>query len=130
MIYIIDKPSRAIAVSHVVMGLPVGMSVEVKEYKPRRSTAQNRCMWKWYSELAKHTGHEAETLHEMMKVRVLGTRMVEVGDKTYEVPNSTTKLGVKEMARFLEAIEALGRQLDCPLSRDDEYNLAMGRMRE
>jgi hypothetical protein len=129
MMYIIktaEDRARAVEAVRHIQATPV-MAVEITEYRPNRSNAQNRLLWKWYRHLEAVTGNDSETLHEQMKIKVLGMRPVEVNGITVMVPKSTTKLKVDEMTRFLEAVEALGLQLGVPLSHDDEYNLAMGR---
>lgn len=121
-----DDRARAVEAVRHIQANPL-LSVEIAEYKPQRSKAQNRLMWKWLDIIAKYMGEESEKLHEQTKIRVLGLREVDVDGKTYLIPKSTTKLHVDEMTRYLEAIEALGNQLGLTMTRDDEYNLAMGR---
>lgn len=129
MLYIIrtkDDRERAAKAVMAITSQPL-MAVDIEEYKPNRSKAQNRLLWKWYRILEEYTGTDSETLHEQMKIRVLGMRPVTVNDIQVMVPKSTTKLKVNEMTKFLEAVEVLAANYNVTLSRDDEYNLSMGR---
>lgn len=134
--YIIDsKEKRALAASFVssIKSHPL-MQVEVKEYKPHRSQAQNRLMWMWYGIISKDVGLTTEELHEQMKARVLGYVEVDVPQKLHgfmghvrrmAIPRSTTKLGVQEMTTFLEAILSLAGELGIALPHPDDYRYAM-----
>lgn len=130
-----NKEDRARAVSFVssIRAQPV-MQVEVKEYKPNRSQAQNRLMWMWYGIIARDLGNTPEELHEQMKSRVLGFVEVEVPEKLkgfmghvrrMAIPRSTTKLGTQEMTSFLEAVERLAGELGITLPHPDDYQYAM-----
>lgn len=134
--FIIDsKEKRLIATSFVshIKGHPV-MQVEVKPYKAHRSQAQNRLMWMWYGVIAKDLGMTPEELHEVMKARVLGFVEVDIpralkGDKPMAsriaIPRSTTSLNSGEMTNYLEAIDALARELGIILPHPDDYRFAM-----
>jgi hypothetical protein len=124
---ITSKEQRAKAAEYVakLRANPI-MIVEVKEYKKNRSTAQNRLLWMWYNIIAKDQGNTPEELHEAMKVRVLGVERKVVAGQELIMPKSSTKLTTAEMTSFLEAIEALARQLNIILPRPDDYMYAMG----
>jgi hypothetical protein len=124
---ITSKEQRAKAAEYVakLRANPI-MIVEVKEYKKNRSTSQNRLLWMWYGIIAKDQGNTPEELHEAMKVRVLGVERKVVAGQELIMPKSSTKLTTAEMTSFLEAIEALARQLNIILPRPDDYMYAMG----
>lgn len=93
--------------------------ITVSEWKPKRSLCQNRLMWKWLSELSDQTGNDVDALHEYFKRRFLGCDSLEVMGEVVEIPKSTTKLKVGEMAGYLTKIEqeavSNGYQLTIPV---------------
>lgn len=128
MFFIIDSKEARKRVADYVARLTASplMCVEVKPYKKNRSVAQNRLLWLFYSEIAKHIGTTPEELHEEMKVRVLGVEQKVILGKEIIQPKSTTKLDVQGMTNFLEAVEALARELNVVLPIPDDYGYAMG----
>jgi len=101
-------------------------SVEIKPYKKNRSKAQNRLMWQMYNAIDIQTSTPADEIHEQMKVSVLGVDKRIVSGQPLIIPKSTTNLNTKEMTHFLQAIEALAKDLGVRLPTNDEYNYAMG----
>lgn len=130
------KAIRENAVRHL-LELPSDQvyEVEVKPFKRTRSTAQNRLMWAWLTEIKKHihetTGqiYGSEDLHEYFKSRFLPSSQVNIGGKVYWVPASTTKLSTSEMTDYLTTIEAYcATDLDLILEKPQGlYDDAMGR---
>ena len=101
------------------------LEVFIRDYKPKRSNSQNNLMWMWYKHIADHIGMTSDDLHEMLKVRWLGTYTKNVEGIDLIYPNSTKKLSTKEMADYLEKLENLGISLEVVLPIPDDYKFAM-----
>lgn len=85
--------------------------VEFKEYKSKRSLAQNRLLWLWNQCIAdhfrEHRGQEnsAKDVHEVFVRKKLGAKVIQVGD---EDPITTRKLTrILETAEFSEYLNWL-----------------------
>lgn len=100
-------------------------ALEIKEYKPQRTAAQNRLYWKWLGELSEQTGHDTEELHEYMKRRFLGAELKTILGVEIEVPKSTADLRVAPFAEFLTKIEVMAAQNGYTLTQPLDYRLAM-----
>lgn len=79
--------------------------ITIEPYRKRRTTDQNNYMWAMYEEIAKHTGHTPDEIHEHCKVMFLIPRQIIVNGRTTEY-RSTTKLNTAEMSEYLERIRA------------------------
>lgn len=125
----LDSPERRDRLISRLQGVTLDKTWEVliRPFKSSRSAAQNRLMWKWYGELAGHTGHDVDELHEYFKRKFLGTEIREVLNEKTEVPKSTTKLKVMEMTDYLQRLEAWAYNFGCPLSMPGDYDKAMGK---
>lgn len=96
--------------SHVLRALPMDAAyvVEVKDYKPRRSDAQNRYLWGvCYAELVKHLpGWTAEDVHEYMLGEHYGWERVEGLGRTRLKPiRRSSKLSKLEFMDFVSFIQ-------------------------
>ena len=80
-------------VQRLVVGKTVGITVE--EYKASRSAAQLAYHWVLLGYMARHTGHTAEELHDMVMRTKFGTKTVRVGSIEQEVRRS-----ISDAARF------------------------------
>lgn len=92
--------------SAVLRALPMDAAyvVEVKDYKPRRSDAQNRFLWGvCYAELVKHLpGWTAEDVHEYMLGEHYGWERVEGLGRTRLKPiRRSSKLSKLEFMDFV-----------------------------
>jgi hypothetical protein len=69
---ITDKPSMEAAIK-AIKGLDFAKKYLVKIYKwsQVRTTAQNRLLWKWYTEIGKDRGWTKEAVHEYYKEKFL-----------------------------------------------------------
>lgn len=82
------------------------IEVEWGEYVPKRSLAQNRLMWAFYTDIAKQCGHTAKDMHLYLRSEFLVPVLKTICGKVfYELP-STTDLSIKDMAEYLKNIEA------------------------
>lgn len=83
--------------------------VMIKPNQESRSVKQNRLLWKWHGELAKHI-HEtqgeifdAETIHEFVIGKLLPKEPKKLPDGDYIISRkSTKKLPVKEFTALLD----------------------------
>lgn len=101
------------------MPISPAKQITIEDYSPRRSLQQNRRYWLWVNMVAKHVGHEPDEIHEMMKEKFLGTRVIEIAGERAQVSPSTRKLKVKDFREYVDkceewAIEKLGVWLDAP----------------
>jgi hypothetical protein len=123
-----DEPRRESCINYLrAMNLNGRLlEVNIKPYKKSRSNAQNRLLWSWYNELEDVTGYKADDLHELLKVRFLGTEEKEIWGEKLTVAKSTTKLTTTEFTEYLEKVEMLANELNITLPKPaDLYNEAM-----
>jgi len=101
--------------------------VTIKKYKKDRTKAQNRLMWMWLGIISDDTGESPENLHEVFKLRFLGTEKIQSMGYSIEIPKSTTKLTTQEFTDYLDKIDTLMRSIDIALPYpQDLYYEAMG----
>lgn len=101
--------------------------VVIKPYKKDRSAAQNRLMWEYITTLADYTGNSKDDMHEILKLRFLGSETITALGYKIERPRSTTKLTTAEFTDYLDKIDALAIQLGVRLPKpEDLYYEAMG----
>lgn len=100
--------------------------MEIRPYKPKRSEAQNRLMWKWIDCIADTLGYRSEELHFQLKEKWLGSVEVKGPFGVSKMPRSTTDLTTKEFSEHLVKIEALARELNIALPLSDERDYALG----
>lgn len=98
------------------------IEVEWSEYVPKRSIAQNRLLWTFYTHIGDKIGCTSNQMHLYYRNEFLSPKLVTIIDKTfYELP-STTELSMKEFADYLLNIEAHaaehGYSLPAPPYRD------------
>lgn len=92
------------------------------EYVPKRTLAQNRLMWAYYTDIGKQIGHTSNEVHLYYRSKFLQPRLVTVLDKTFMELPSTTELSTKDMVDYLTQIEIHaaehGYQLSAPYFRE------------
>ncbi|QPB82806.1 hypothetical protein CWC22_007265 [Pseudoalteromonas rubra] len=86
--------------------------IEFKEFKAKRSLAQNRLLWKWNQEIANHLqeryGQEnsAEGVHEVLVRKRYGVRVIQTDiEEPILVRKRTRKLLTKEFTEYLSWLE-------------------------
>lgn len=78
--------------------------VVVERRKRSRSREQNNYYWGVVlPEIATHTGHSAEELHEIFKAKYLSRKVLWRGGDI-KIPSSTTDLSTNEFAEFLQNV--------------------------
>ena len=83
-------------------------SVEIKQYRRKRSLDQNAFMWGVPLKiLSEHTGHSPDDMREYLLGEWSGWQEYEIEGRTFTKPvkNSTSQLTTLEFTKFLEWIE-------------------------
>jgi len=101
--------------------------VEITKYKKDRSQAQSRLMWLWLGIISNDTGNSPDELHEIFKLKFLGSETLSALGFKIERPKSTTKLTTQEFTDYLDKIEGLAISIGIRLPRpEDLYRESMG----
>lgn len=106
--------------------------VKIEKDEETRHTKQNRLLWKWHSELAKHIEinqgqiFDSEDIHEHVAGKLLPKRCVEVVTGEPEIMRTrTSKLKVKEFADFLTRYEMWAAETyQCLFTKPDDLYFA------
>jgi hypothetical protein len=78
----------------------------IRKHKKDRSIQQNRYYWGVCLKIiSDEIGHSVEELHQMMKLRFLLEKEVEIAGEKYGIAKSTTKLTTAEFETYLENIK-------------------------
>ena len=107
--YLCFEPSDFEVASGMVMALDHTKKwrVTIAPYIKNRTTDQNNLLWKWYTEIANHTGHTAEEIHEYCKASFLAPKFIRIGTEKFAVEyRTTTKLTTAEMSDYIERVYA------------------------
>ena len=130
MIYLLANPKAKQDSINYILTLPDDGKFEVviKEYKKKRSLAQNRLYWMWIPYLAKHFGYTDDEMHDELKYAFIGENVYTNRKGVQRTkPKSTTKLKTKEMAEYLTKIEVLAVSNDVILPMPFDVEFAMMR---
>ena len=84
---------------------PDNWQVLIKKRADSRSVEQNARLWSLYTSIGNYLGYDAEEMHQLLGYKFL---LIEkhIGKDKITLVRSTTKLNVKEMAEYMEKIEA------------------------
>lgn len=97
--------------------------VSIKSYKSSRSREQNNTYWMWLTEIGDHLGYTPDELHEFCRneylPRAIITIKTKINTKVREVPMSTTKLSIEEMAQYMERIQQLAAEHGITLTQPE-----------
>jgi hypothetical protein len=100
--------------------------ITIAKYKKDRTASQNKLMWLWLGIISNDTGESPENLHQVFKLRFLGTEKIQSMGYSIEIPKSTTKLTTQEFTDYLDKIEGLALSIDIRLPHpEDLYYEAM-----
>jgi len=99
-----ERRARALAVLSKVPLAPV-LQVTIEEYDPTRSGQQNRRYWLLLRAISGNTGHDVDEIHELLKMKFLGKRAIEIAGERAVVSPSTRKLKVKEFKEYMDKVE-------------------------
>ena len=125
MIYRIANKLQAETLANLILGLSTEKvwSVEVKEWKPKRTTTQNATMWAWYTIIGNHLGYTKNEMHDILRDEFLPVTEIEFNGKTKRILTSTSgpDWTVDKEAEYLSHIERWAAQeLAIILPRRDE----------
>lgn len=87
------------------------LSLELKQWRDKRSIPQNQTMWMWNTEIANHIKKKAgqdfdpEDIHELLKQLFCPVTEITIGSTTASV-RSTKRLDKSQMHRYLEQVDA------------------------
>lgn len=101
------------------------MSIEIKQYRKSRSGAQNRTYWSWLKVIGDELGYTDEDMHDIFKVRFLGTEQKYIFGSPIEVTRSTRHLNTKEFAEYMTKVEMLASEMGIRLPHPDDYHFAL-----
>lgn len=104
--------------------LTKGLEVWFKKHKAQRSYQQNRLMWMWLDILSDETGHSPLDLHEILKVKFLGTESRRLGNEEFVIAKSTTNLNTKDFTDYLEKMRCLGNTMNIRLPLPEDLSWA------
>lgn len=109
-----------------IQGLEGVYDITITKYKKDRTKSQNSLMWMWLGIISNDTGESPENLHNIFKLRFLGTEKIQSMGYSIEIPKSTTKLTTQEFTDYLDKIEGLAMSIDIRLPHpQDLYFEAM-----
>lgn len=98
-----------------IQGLEGVYDITITKYKKDRTKSQNSLMWLWLGIISNDTGESPENLHNIFKLRFLGTEKIQSMGYSIEIPKSTTKLTTQEFTDYLDKIEGLAISIDIRL---------------
>jgi len=98
------------AIEHI-QSLEGVWDIEITKHKKSRSVSQNRLMWMWLNIISNDTGNDPDDLHELLKMKFLGTEKKVFMGSEIERPKSTTKLSTLEFTNYLDKIETLATSI-------------------
>ena len=107
------------------LGAGIRYEIEVREYRDKRSIAQNRTHWgKLVTPLAEHLGydkHEIEDLHESLLCLFAGTHADKLTGRA--VPNErSSSMNTARFSEFMQwTVRFAAMEHDCILELPDEY---------
>lgn len=87
------------------------LSLEIKQWRDKRSIPQNQTMWMWNTEIANHIkkktsqDFDPEDIHELLKQLFCPVTEITIGSTTASV-RSTKRLDKSQMHRYLEQVDA------------------------
>lgn len=94
--------------------------VVVERRKRSRSKEQNNYYWGVVlPEIALHTGHSAEELHEIFKTRYLAKKVLWRGGEM-KIPKSTSELSTNEFTEFLQCVILEAKELGLTIPEPDK----------
>ena len=104
--------------------------ITITEDAETRRDKQNKLMWKWHSELAKHIlesqgqTFSSDDIHEWIVEKLLPKNVVTLLNEPVITRTKTSKLKVGEFAKFLTHYESfVNETYNCKFTRPDDLYL-------
>ena len=103
--FVITPQNKPHAIAHIERLDPTKQwEMIIRERKSKRSLEQNERYWELMTGLGDYLGYTKDEMHEMCRFKFLRTKVVVEGE-ALPIMKSTTKLNVKAMTEYMEAIE-------------------------
>lgn len=103
------------------------LTLSVTDKKETRKSAQNRLLWMWHDELAKHIEthqgemYDREDIHDFVVGKLLPKRVVEIMGEPEIKRTQTSKMKVKPFSDFLNRYEMwAAEKYQCFFTRPDD----------
>ena len=124
MIYILRNKEIMRRCVQYITSLYGEYQIEIKPYKKGRSSQSNKYYWGVVLKVfGDFMGEEPEDLHELFKLRFLGTVERNVMGSTLQVAKSTTSLTTKEFNDYIDKIRATAIEMGCHIPDPSEFGL-------
>lgn len=98
-----------------------GMEVTIK--KPVRSAASNRYYWAIMNIVARDIGEDAENLHSMLKLRVLGPQIITVRGEQLTIPKHSKDLNQADFGKLIDAVQMLAVSMGIKVPAPEYYGI-------
>jgi len=98
--------------------------ITIEQSKRYRSLDQNRLYWRILTIIAHEVGHTTEELHEAFKLMFLPRETVVIGNKSIEIPVSTTELSTAEFKEYIDRICTEAAEMDIVVALPGEIPLS------
>jgi hypothetical protein len=86
-----------------------------------RSTQANKYYWSIMGIISKDIGEDAEDLHDMTKLRVLGPQYVTIRGETISIPKRSRDLSKQDFSKLIDAAHMLALSLGIKLPAAEHY---------
>lgn len=109
---------RAIAaLKQLTFGPKLGWVMTLERVDPHHTDAQRRKLRAIEGELARHTGHDPDELHEILLAGKFGTKEIRVrGALLFERPaRRSSDLTRSEMAEYITWVQAFAANMGCEI---------------
>jgi hypothetical protein len=103
------------------------LKLSIEPISKTRSKAQNSYYWVCMQIMGKEWGYTKEEVHEVMKIRFLGSDSLFVGLDEYHIPKTTGTLTTAQFAEYMEKVIHLAATMGIYLPDPDEYGLSLSR---
>lgn len=81
-------------------------AVEIKPWQPKRSHDQNSKYWSIVEEIARQTGHHKDEIHDILKVKFLQTKTVNIFGIEREVVPDSRNLSASQFSEYIDQVQA------------------------
>lgn len=104
--FLIQTSDQRERLKQFIDGRELPIQVDVGEPREPRSVSQNSRLWALHALASKETGYSPDELHELMLSKFFGTKTIEIGGTTREVPMKRSSARDKaEFRAFLDNVE-------------------------
>jgi hypothetical protein len=97
------------------------LKLSIEPISKRRSNAQNAYYWACLQIMGDDMGYTKDELHEVLKIRFIGTDSINVGTEEYKIPKTTAKLTTAEFVAYMDQIIHLASTMGIYLPDPEQY---------